>query len=668
MRRFTLVLMIASFASALASAPAFATETIAESAPSAAEEPAGPSPDSQKEMVSTEPIDEPADGKDKVPAAEVATDEAIGTNSETPASTPMPLAAPDSTSPAQASPKPSINVTAPEVQPELSPPAADPVPPVVTPGKPARSGFVRFFRRFFGLEKDEEKTGAEPPETEDSQAGTPDLLTPEGDTGSPSEEVLSEEYRSASRAWEAPEYSGQERALDWSPETFQVPAGLRARVDFWKAIYSRYSTHQGVLHDSVHLHVIYQPIDFTEIMKEQSLTPRQKAKKREGLVAARRKEYEERLRRLATLKSADGLTGEDLRIWKLFESIQEPDKFAAAARRARVRFQLGQRDRFVLGLYYSGRYIREMERIFRDAGLPIELTRLPFVESSFNIFARSKVGASGVWQFMRRTARPYMLVNNQVDERDDPIESTRASARMLKANHQMLGAWPLAVTGYNHGPNGVARIVKKTGTRDLTEIINRYSSRTFGFASENFYACFLAALEVEKDARRYFGDVKWSTAFDGVEIQVSRPIVHRALLEWYDGDESMARLHNFHLKTPVLKGRVPIPRGTFIRVPRAKREKALAYMNGTIGLPDQATLLGDRNLKRSAESAAAAHSVSGPTLAADRAEGRRHRVRSGESLWTISRDYGVSLKELKDVNDLNDRSVLRQGQWLEIPD
>src|ERR1700710_2447178 len=105
-----------------------------------------------------------------------------------------------------------------------------------------------------------------------------------------------------------------------------------------------------------------------------------------------------------------------------------------------------------------------MEEEFRRLGLPTELTRLPFVESSFNVNARSRVGASGVWQFMRRTAKPYMKVNKDVDERNDPIKSTLASSRVLKQNYMMLDSWPLALTGYNHGPYGVRGIVAKTHT------------------------------------------------------------------------------------------------------------------------------------------------------------------------------------------------------------
>src|SRR5690606_17165036 len=122
----------------------------------------------------------------------------------------------------------------------------------------------------------------------------------------------------------------------------------------------------------------------------------------------------------------------------------------------RLRFQLGQSDIFKEGIVRSGQYLRQMEEIFREQGMPVELTRLPFVESSFNLKACSRVGACGIWQFMRSTAKAYMRpMNAYVDERRDPLISTRAAARKLRKNYEMLEDWPLAVTGYNHGPYGI---------------------------------------------------------------------------------------------------------------------------------------------------------------------------------------------------------------------
>ena len=137
-----------------------------------------------------------------------------------------------------------------------------------------------------------------------------------------------------------------------------------------------------------------------------------------------------------------------------------------------------------------------MERIFINEGLPSDLTRMAFVESMFNLNARSKAGASGIWQFMPRTARRFMIVNRFVDERNSPIKATRGAAKLLKHNYRKLGSWPLAITAYNHGVAGMSRAVRKTRTTNFDKIIDNYKSRTFGFASRNFYAEFIAARNV----------------------------------------------------------------------------------------------------------------------------------------------------------------------------
>ena len=385
-------------------------------------------------------------------------------------------------------------------------------------------------------------------------------------------DYLTPEELKTSRPWAPTDFSKQTGALGWSETVFDTPPGMKERVAFWRDIYTKYSTDQGVLHDNIYINIVYAPLDFSEIMHDSSKSPRQKAKARTKLVKAKKAEIVERLKRLNGRKNADGLTGEDLRVWKMFDDIGFPDRCKDAAGRGRVRFQLGQRDKFVTGIFHSGRYLKSMEKIFREEGLPIELTRLPFVESSFNIRARSRVGASGVWQFMRRTARPYMKVNNDTDERNDPLKATRASARMLRANYQLLQSWPLALTGYNHGPSGVKRIADKVGTRDLSKIIDTYSSRTFGFASENFYACFLAALDAEKNAKKYFGEVKWGPENNVAEIKLTKAVPYKTLLEFFDGDKLSLDLTNPHLSARIRKGRAPVPVRSYVRVPTTRAE------------------------------------------------------------------------------------------------
>ena len=164
-----------------------------------------------------------------------------------------------------------------------------------------------------------------------------------------------------------------------------------------------------------------------------------------------------------------------------------------------VRFQLGQADKFRAGLIRAGQWRAHIEQVLAGEGVPRELVALPHVESSFNPRAYSHVGAAGLWQFMRSTGRRYMRVDDVVDERMDPHKASVAAARLLGYNYRQIDSWPLAITAYNHGLAGMMRAVRTLGTRDIAAIVSRYQSRSFGFASRNFYAEFLAASEIDHD-------------------------------------------------------------------------------------------------------------------------------------------------------------------------
>ena len=133
---------------------------------------------------------------------------------------------------------------------------------------------------------------------------------------------------------------------------------------------------------------------------------------------------------------------------------------------------------------------------------------LPHVESSFNAAAYSKVGAAGLWQFMRSTGRRFMRIDSAVDERMDPFRATEAAAQLLSYNYRLLGTWPLAMTAYNHGAEGMRRAKEQLGTDDIVRIVREYHSPSFGFASRNYYVSFLAALTVAQNPEKYFGPIK----------------------------------------------------------------------------------------------------------------------------------------------------------------
>lgn len=474
----------------------------------------------------------------------------------------------------------------------------------------------------------DEKTALEEQTTGDSDVQAP-VVT---------EEPVPEIHLNEGLAWTPPDYSNQEKALGYRAEDFQTIPGLKERVRFWADIYSKYTSSQGVIHDANNISLIYEVLDFSHITNDRSLSEREKYRARKKLVNERKKAITEQLKRLAKMRSADELGADDLRIYKLFQNVKGDKKFAEAAGRNRVRFQLGQRDFFIKGVYYSGRYLKEMERIFREEGVPVQLTRLPFVESSFNIYARSKVGASGIWQFMRGTGRQYMKVGYIIDERNDPLIATRAAARMLRQNYELLESWPLAITAYNHGPSGVARIARQCNTKDICEIIERGESRRFGFASKNFYASFIAAVEVEAHASQYLGSVYRAPEIQFESAQLTKAINFKTLVGVFGGDQEMTELYNSHFTQSVRNGYVPIPKGSVVRVPLKKMDALVQALNAA---PERA-----------------------PVSISDRET--VYKIVSGDTLSGISTMFGVPVRRIIQINDVDPRR-LRPGQKLVIP-
>jgi membrane-bound lytic murein transglycosylase D len=312
-----------------------------------------------------------------------------------------------------------------------------------------------------------------------------------------------------------------------------------------------------VIHDAKYIDKVYEVVDLRGLKLTQSSAIRAIKKRiRELLMSVHRKQ-----------SKPDTMTEDERKVFELFENVDEPNKYLNAAHRKRLRFQLGQRDRFLEGLHDSGRYLPQMEEIFRKEGLPVELTRLPFVESSFNIRARSKVGASGIWQFMRSTGKLFLRINEAVDERNDPIRATEAAARLLKLNFESLKSWPLAVTAYNHGRKGMMRAVRRVGSEDLEDVVSSYRSRSFGFASGNFFTSLLAAIEVHREAEKHFGEYKVAEAAPSIEVPLPHYISIHELARFLSLDLARLRELNPALSSDVFAGRLLVPKGYRLRLP-----------------------------------------------------------------------------------------------------
>jgi membrane-bound lytic murein transglycosylase D len=433
---------------------------------------------------------------------------------------------------------------------------------------------------------------------------------------------------------------GPSRATD-----FPRPASLEPQIRFWVSIFTEYSRDQVLVHDARDLDKVYRVLDFRPD-RARGLSDATIDKVRSQETTRAMREIQATLGRLGRSgPQAASLTPEERRIAALFGPKATARDFRVAV--DQVRSQRGIRERFHEGMHKARRYLPDMERVFRAEGLPVELTRLPLVESSFDVRAYSKVGAAGMWQFMPSTGRRFMMVGQLVDERLDPVTSTLGAARFLRENYEMLGSWPLAITAYNHGPGGMRRAVNQLGTKDIATIIRRYDGRAFGFSSRNFYPEFLAALDVDRDAEKYFGPIPDARITPTTLVRLDYPVGIGTAAKLARTDTATLVEHNPALLSPVRSALRDIPSGYRLRIPDT----------GASGF--------ERRLAAHAAERKVTRVASGPTRRDDGAS--TYRVSQGDNLTLIAKRHGVSVRELQAANGMGRSSLVRTGQVMKIP-
>jgi len=421
--------------------------------------------------------------------------------------------------------------------------------------------------------------------------------------------------------------AGRQELYFKRPAAFNVPRALRPRVNFWKKIYSIYSTRQAVIHDKINPNKIYEIVNLNRY--------------RPGSRSERNFLRKKRLRITGILKTLYRNKGRPktktekriAAIWPEYKKNYK--KFYKAAKN--VRSQRGQADRFKNGIKRSGRYLAQMKRIFKSYGLPQELTALPHVESSFNYRAYSSAGAAGIWQFTRHTGKLFMKINYAVDERRDPILATHAAAKLLRQNYKALQSWPLAITAYNHGLGGMKRAKRKHG-KNITRIINRYKSRIFGFASKNFYSEFIAALEVAGSYKTHFGSLTIFPPRTYSNVRLTHYISARDLSRLLNIPHNTLKRYNPALRRSVWKGHRRIPKGYKVRLPYRKGN---FYVSRLRSIPSSKKFISQKH-------------------------NGYHVVTRGDTLSTIAINYRTTVNAIKDMNNLRS-TLIRTGKKLRIP-
>ena len=285
---------------------------------------------------------------------------------------------------------------------------------------------------------------------------------------------------------------------------------------------------------------------------------------------------------------------------------------------------------FARWLARSARYLPMIKEEFAKAGLPEDLAYLPMIESGFNTTVSSRASAVGTWQFMRATGQNYGLtVNNYVDERRDPVKSTKAAAAYLSKLYKDFDSWHLAVAAYNAGEGKIKKAMKQSDSDDFWEIAQ---SQYIHPETKLYVPQLIAAIMIAKDPEKYgFDNIDYDDPLNYETVCVPRGTSLKAVALACNLPEEDILTLNRHLSkaiTPPSESDYPL------RVPPGK--KALVV----------------KNLPR-------VHQV---TIT----EFNDHEVRRGETLTTISKKYKLSKTTLLKANNL-ERERLSLGQHLRIP-
>ena len=338
------------------------------------------------------------------------------------------------------------------------------------------------------------------------------------------------------RFWKPSEFKYQ-TALGYDAFAFEVPKSLESQVRFWIKIYTQYTTKQGVFHKSGNTDEILGEIDLTDIYLNPQWGKNRKAVEAEKLIKRQRKFFAAK-HGIKNIKT--------------------------------VRLQMGLKDRTEEAIQISGLYMPMMEDVFKKEGIPLELLRVVFVESSFNNKALSRAGAAGLWQIMPNVAKKLRYLNENQDLRYHPYYSTKIAAKILKQNYQILKSWPLAVTSYNFGVGSMLKVKKKLGQQNLSDFFDQSKNKNLiGFASSNFYATFLAALHVETHANLYFGDpFKIYNPMTFKSVTLDKKIVLNDFLNKNDLSHLEFKKLNPHIKNKLLGSlKSKLPSGIVINLP-----------------------------------------------------------------------------------------------------
>ena len=286
---------------------------------------------------------------------------------------------------------------------------------------------------------------------------------------------------------------------------------------------------------------------------------------------------------------------------------------------------------FSRALGRSQAYEDMMKKILREKNLPEELFYLALIESGYNPHAFSRAKASGIWQFVTKTAKRFGLkVDKWVDERRDPEKSTYAAAAYLKSLYGMFNNWDLATASYNAGEGKVLRAMKGAKSQDFWEISR---SRYLRKETKEYVPMFLAAVTIASEPQKYgFSNIDYHPPLLYEKVMVPPGTRLDLIARAAETDLSEIKALNPALK----KENVPPNCSQFeIKLPPGKKE----IFGNNFPLLSQKTV----------------------------SKSKKHSVRSGETLSAIAKKYRVHLQDLCQVNGLSPQARIKPGRILSVP-
>jgi membrane-bound lytic murein transglycosylase D len=355
---------------------------------------------------------------------------------------------------------------------------------------------------------------------------------------------------------------------DIIPEEFESSPYFYPTVRFWFGIYTQFDSKQIIIHDKDNLGLVYSVLDFTKLnttgvnrFAQSAIVQKIIRDKTSSITFA--------YTQLSLGKTDSTLSQNILKLLRDHKLVipagaVERKKFFDI-RIENIRTQTGQRDAIATGINRMIPFSLFLKVIFAEFDLPSQLTAIPFLESSFNNVAESKVGALGIWQFMPHIGNHFMPKRTDMaDYRSNPFIASIAALHLLKENYKILKSWDLAVTAYNSGTKHLVKARKDLGIKHLEEIFMQYNHPHIGFASKNFYAEFIALVATLAYRDEIFPAAEYDSIHDPSQIKIgpSKCSIDLSKLKKNLPEKSWLRFKE--LNPHLLKPKALYPRGTLI--------------------------------------------------------------------------------------------------------